>query len=42
MTQNRDFDINPCLSRNEPLYRMTDFDRACHTFKKYKIQNAFS
>ena len=30
MTKNRDVDINPRLSRNELLLRVTDFNRACH------------
>ena len=32
MAKNRDVDINPRLSRNEPLLQVTDFDRECHIF----------
>ena len=32
MTKNRDVDINPCLSRNEPMLEVTDFNRACHVY----------
>ena len=29
-SKNRDVDMNPNLSRNEPLLQLSDFDRACH------------
>ena len=30
--KNRDVDINPCLSRNEPSLHVTEFDRAGHNY----------